>query len=220
MVNPATDPRDDGLLDLPGIPERYNVNLPVADSNAGSIGLSFLAGNVLLDLKLTALEAEGEGEIISTPRVVTANQSEAFIQQGVEIPYEQAASSGATAVQFKEAVLELRATPLITPDNRVQLELEVKQDSVGEIYQTGRGGSVPSIDTRELSTSVLVNNGETIVLGGIFPNERSRKEDRVPYLSSIPVLGHLFKRRGNEAKKRELLIFVTPTIVEERPVVN
>ena len=220
MVNPATNPRDDGLLDLPGIPERYNVNLPVADSNAGSIGLSFLAGNVLLDLELTALEAEGDGEIISTPRVVTANQSEAFIQQGVEIPYEQAASSGATAVQFKEAVLELRATPLITPDNRVQLELEVKQDSVGEIYQTGRGGSVPSIDTRELSTSVLVNNGETVVLGGIFQDERARKEDRVPYLSSIPVLGHLFKRRANESKKRELLIFVTPTIVEERPVVN
>ncbi len=220
LLNPATNPRDDGLLDLPGIPQRYNVNLPVADSNAGSIGLSFLAGNVLLDLELTALEAEGDGEIISTPRVVTANQSEAFIQQGVEIPYEQAASSGATAVQFKEAVLELRATPLITPDNRVQLELEVKQDSVGEIYQTGRGGSVPSIDTRELSTSVLVNNGETVVLGGIFQDERARKEDRVPYLSSIPVLGHLFKRRSNESKKRELLIFVTPTIVEERPVVN
>jgi len=220
LVNPYTNPRDDGLIDLPGIPDRYNVNLPVADSNAGSIGLSFLAGNVLLDLELTALEAEGDGEIISTPRVVTANQSEAFIQQGVEIPYEQAASSGATAVQFKEAVLELRATPLITPDNRVQLELEIKQDSVGEIYQTGRGGSVPSIDTREMSTSVLVNNGETVVLGGIFQDERARKEDRVPYLSSIPVLGNLFKRRANETKKRELLIFVTPTIVEERPVVN
>lgn len=220
LVNPATNPRDDGLIDLPGIPERYNVNLPVADSNAGSIGLSFLAGNVLLDLELTALEAEGDGEVISTPRVVTANQSEAFIQQGVEIPYEQAASSGATAVQFKEAVLELRATPLITPDNRVQLELEIKQDTVGEIYQTGRGGSVPSIDTRELSTSVLVNNGETVVLGGIFQDERQRQEDRVPYLSSIPVLGNLFKRRANQTKKRELLIFVTPTIVEERPVVN
>jgi type IV pilus assembly protein PilQ len=220
LVNPWTNPRDDGLLDIPGIPERYNVNLPANIADAGSIGLSFLAGNILLDLELTALEAEGDGEIISTPRVVTANQSEAFIQQGVEIPYEQAASSGATAVQFKDAVLELRVTPLITPDNRVQLELEVKQDSVGEIYQTGRGGSVPSIDTRELSTSVLVNNGETVVLGGIFQDERARKEDRVPYLSSIPVLGNLFKRRSNETRKRELLIFVTPTIVEERPVVN
>jgi len=220
LVNPWTNPRDDGLIDIPGIENRYNVNLPANIADAGSIGLSFLAGNVLLDLELTALEAEGDGEIISTPRVITANQSEAFIQQGVEIPYEQAASSGATAVQFKEAVLELRATPLITPDNRVQLELEVKQDSVGEIYQTGRGGSVPSIDTRELSTSVLVNNGETVVLGGIFQDERNRKEDRVPYLSSIPVLGSLFKRRSNEIRKRELLIFVTPTIVEERPVVN
>jgi type IV pilus assembly protein PilQ len=220
LVNPGTNPRDDGLIDIPGIPERYNVNLPVADSNAGTIGLSFLAGNVLLDLELSALEAEGDGEVISTPRVVTANQSEAFIQQGVEIPYEQAASSGATAVQFKEAVLELRATPLITPDNRVQLELEIKQDTVGEIYQTGRGGSVPSIDTRELSTSVLVNNGETVVLGGIFQDERQRQEDRVPYLSSIPGLGNLFKRRSNGTKKRELLIFVTPTIVEDRPVVN
>jgi len=220
LVNPATNPRLDGLIDLPGIPERYNVNLPSASSNAGSIGVSFLSGNWLLDLELAALEAEGEGEVISTPRVITANQSEAFIQQGVEIPYEQSASSGATAVQFKEAVLELRVTPLITPDNRVQLELEIKQDTVGEIFQTGRGGSVPSIDTRELNTSVLVDNGETVVLGGIFQNETSKKEDRVPYLSSIPGIGNLFRRRSNLAKKRELLIFVTPTIVEDRSAVN
>ncbi len=220
LLNPYTDPRDDGGYDIPGIPARYNVNLPAASQNAGTLGISFLAGNVLLDLELSALEAEGEGEVISTPRVITANQSEAFIQQGVEIPYEQAASSGATAVQFKEAVLELRATPLITPDNRIQLELQIKQDTVGEIFQTGRGGSVPSIDTRELATSVLVNNGETVVLGGIFQDERAKSEDRVPYLSSIPGIGSLFKRRHNETKKRELLIFVTPTIVEERPVVN
>ena len=126
----------------------------------------------------------------------------------------------ALPVQFKEAVLELRTTPLITPDNRIQLELEVKQDTVGEIFQTGRGGTVPSIDTRELQTSVLVNNGETVVLGGIFQDERSRTQDKVPYLSSIPGIGNLFKRRANENKKRELLIFVTPTIVEERAVVN
>lgn len=212
--------RSETDVTAPDVLGRYNVNLPVADSNAGSIGLSFLAGNVLLDLELTALEADGDGEVISTPRIVTANQHEAFIQQGVEIPYEQAASSGATAVQFKEAVLELRVTPLITPDNRIQLELEIKQDTVGEIYQTGRGGSVPSIDTRELSTSVLVNNGETVVLGGIFQDERKRQEDRVPYLSSIPGIGNLFKRRANQTKKRELLMFVTPTIVEDRPAVN
>jgi len=116
--------------------------------------------------------------------------------------------------------LELRVTPLITPDNRVQLELEIKQDSVGEIFQTGRGGSVPSIDTRQLSTSVLVRNGETVVLGGIFQDTRKRQEDRVPYLSSIPGLGQLFRRRSNSVTKRELLVFVTPTIVDERPVVN
>ena len=219
LVNPAINPTNDGSIQLPGFPERYNVNLP-ASTNAASIGLSFLTGSVLLDLELSALEAEGEGEIISTPRVVTANQHEAFIQQGVEIPYEQAASSGATAVQFKEAVLELRVTPLITPDNRVQLELEIKQDSVGEIYETGRGGSIPSIDTRELNTSVLVRNGETVVLGGIFQDARTRNEDRVPYLSSIPGIGNLFKRRANETQKRELLVFVTPTIVEDRPLTN
>jgi len=220
LSNPVTDPRDDGLLDIAGLPDRYNINLPSGSSSAGTIGFSFLSGNFLLDLELSALEAEGEGEVISTPRIVTANQHEAFIQQGVEIPYEQATSSGATNVQFKEAVLELRATPLITPDNRIQLELEVKQDTVGEIYQTARGGSVPSIDTRELQTSVLVNNGETIVLGGIFQDERSRQQDKVPYLSSIPGLGNLFKRRSNSNQKRELLIFVTPTIVEERAAVN
>jgi len=199
---------------------RYNVNLPVGETNAGSFGVSFLAGNILLDLELTALEAEGDGEVISTPRIVTANQSEAYIKQGVEIPYEESASSGRSTVTFKDAVLELRVTPLITPDNRVQLELEIKQDTVGELYQTGFGGQIPSIDTRELATSVLVSNGETVVLGGIFQDERARKSDKVPYLSSIPVLGNLFKRRSNETKKRELLIFVTPTIVEERPAVN
>ena len=220
LVNPATNPPDDGLIDLPGIPERYNVNLPVADSNAGTIGLSFLSGNFLIDLELSALEAEGDGEVISTPRVVTANQAEAYIQQGVEIPYEEATSSGATSVQFKEAVLELRVTPLITPDNRVQLDLNVKQDTVGEIFETARGGSVPSIDTRELETSVLVNNGDTVVLGGIFQDQRFRQSDKVPYLSSIPGLGYLFRRRSNQTTKRELLIFVTPSIVEERPAVN
>jgi len=221
FLNPGTGTIDGQNSSVyPGVPDRLNVNLPASNPNAGSIGLSFLAGNFLLDLELAALESEGEGEVISTPRVITANQHEAFIQQGVEIPYEQAASSGATAVQFKEAVLELRVTPLITPDNRVQLDLEIKQDTVGEIYQTGRGGSVPSIDTRELNTSVLVNNAETVVLGGIFQDERNKSSDRVPYLSSIPGIGALFRRRSNETRKRELLIFVTPTIVVDRPIVN
>jgi len=217
-INPAINPRDDGLLDIPSYPNRYQVNLPSPSQNAGTLGLSFLTGDVILDLELSALEAEGEGEVISTPRVVTANQAEAFIQQGVEIPYEQSTSSGATAVQFKEAVLELKVTPLITPDNRIQMDLNVKQDTVGEIFQTSRGGSVPSIDTRELETQVLVANGDTVVLGGIFQDEKASREEKVPWLGDIPVAGALFRRRGNETKKRELLIFVTPTIVEERPV--
>jgi type IV pilus assembly protein PilQ len=218
IVNPAINPRDDGLLDLPGYPGRYQVNLPAPTQNAPSIGLSFLTGDLLLDLELSALEAEGEGEVISTPRVVTANQAEAFIQQGVEIPYEQSTSSGATAVQFKEAVLELKVTPLITPDNRVQMDLSIKQDTVGEIFQTSRGGSVPSIDTREMETQVLVANGDTVVLGGIFQDETASKEEKVPWLGDVPGLGALFRRRANESKKRELLIFVTPSIVEDRPV--
>jgi type IV pilus assembly protein PilQ len=217
VVNPGINPRDDGLLDLPGYPNRYQVNLPAPDSNASTIGFSFLSSNVILDLELSALEAEGEGEVISTPRVITANQAQAYIHQGVEIPYEEATSSGATSIQFKEAVLQLKVTPLITPDNRVQLDLNVKQDTVGEIFQTSRGGSVPSIDTREVNTKVLVANGDTVVLGGIFQDEKSSKEEKVPFLGDIPYMGALFRRRGNEVKKRELLIFVTPTIVEDRP---
>jgi len=217
-VNPAINPRDDGLLDIPSYPGRYQVNLPAPSQNAATLGLSFLTSDVILDLELSALEAEGQGEVISTPRVITANQAEAFIQQGVEIPYEQSTSSGATAVQFKEAVLELKVTPLITPDNRVQMDLAVKQDTVGEIFQTSRGGSVPSIDTRELETTVLVANGDTVVLGGIFQDERSSREEKVPWLGDIPVAGALFRRRANDTQKRELLIFVTPTIVEDRAV--
>ena len=217
-VNPAINPRDDGLLDIPSYPDRYQVNFPAPTANAATLGLSFLTSDIILDLELSALEAEGEGEVVSTPRIVTANQAEAFIQQGVEIPYENSTSSGATAVQFKEAVLELKVTPLITPDNRIQMDLAVKQDTVGEIYQTSRGGSVPSIDTRELETQVLVANGDTVVLGGIFQDEKASREEKVPWLGDIPVAGALFRRRANETKKRELLIFVTPTIVEDRPI--
>ncbi len=218
IVNPAIDPRDDFLLDIPSYPNRYQVNLPATDANASTLGLSFLTPDVILDLELSALEAEGEGEVVSTPRVVTANQAEAFIQQGVEIPYEESTSSGATSVSFKEAVLELKVTPLITPDNRVQMDLAIKQDTVGEIFQTARGGSVPSIDTREMETTVLVSNGDTVVLGGIFQEDTSSNEEKVPWLGDVPGLGALFRRRANESKKRELLIFVTPSIVEDRPI--
>ena len=215
VINPRINPRDDGLLDIPGYPDRYQVNLPANDPNASTLGLSFLGSDVILDLELSALEAEGEGEVISTPRVITANQAEAFIQQGVEIPYQQASSSGATNVQFKEAVLELKVVPLITPDQRIQMDLEIRQDTVGEIYTGALGAEIPSIDTRELQTTVLVGNGDTVVLGGIFQDENNSREEKVPWLGDIPALGSLFRRRSNEAKKRELLIFVTPTIIED-----
>jgi len=213
---------DDDTIDVgtegiavPTLEDRLNVNLPVSNA-AGAFGISFLTSNYLLDLELSALEAQGEGEVISTPRVITANQNEAFIQQGVEIPFEEATNSGATNVEFKEAVLELRVTPLITPDNRVQLSLAIKQDTVGEIFQTGRGGSVPSIDTRELGTRVLVENGQTVVLGGIFQEERNFNTTKVPMLGDVPVLGTLFRRRATNDEKRELLIFITPNILDDQ----
>jgi type IV pilus assembly protein PilQ len=216
LPNFINDDIDDGEGILaPSLDNRLNVNLPVVNP-AGSLGFSVLAADFLLDLELSALETEGRGEVVSTPRVVTANQAEAFIQQGVEIPFEQATSSGASNVQFREAVLELRATPLITPDDRVQLQLSVKQDTVGEIFPTAQGGQVPSIDTRELSTRVLIDNGETIVLGGIFQEETTYQNDKVPVLGDIPVFGNLFRRRSSSSNKDELLIFVTPTILEER----
>jgi len=217
---PDADPGDvidvgtEGIA-VPTLADRLNVNLPVSNA-AGAFGVSFLTSNFLLDLELSALEAQGEGEVISTPRVITANQNEAFIQQGVEIPFEEATNSGATNVEFKEAVLELRVTPLITPDNRVQLNLAIKQDTVGEIFQTGRGGSVPSIDTRELGTRVLVENGQTVVLGGIFQEERNFNTTKVPMLGDVPVLGTLFRRRATNDEKRELLIFITPNILDDQ----
>jgi type IV pilus assembly protein PilQ len=218
LVNRRSGTGSSTPVNPPSLGDRLNVNLPVANP-AGSLGFSVLAADVLLDLELSALESEGRGEIISTPRVITANQSEAFVLQGVEIPYESVqggATAGAINVEFKEAVLELRATPLITPDNRIQLQLQVKQDTVGELFPNGRGGFIPSIDTRELSTRILVDNGQTVVLGGIFQEERTYQEQKVPVLGDVPVLGGLFRQRGTEDLKRELLIFVTPSILDER----
>ncbi len=208
-----------GIL-VPALQDRLNVNLPTVSSPAGRFGFSILAADYLLDLEISALETEGNGEVISMPRVITANQAEAFIQQGVEIPFEESTSSGASSVEFKEAVLELRVTPLITPDDRVQMSVSVKQDTVGDIFPTAQGGQVPSIDTRELSTRVLVENGQTVVLGGIFQDDRNFDTTKVPFLGNIPILGNLFRRRVTSDEKRELLIFITPTILDERAIFN
>jgi type IV pilus assembly protein PilQ len=176
---------------LPTLDDRLNVNVPIA-SPAGRFALAILDSDYLVDLELTALEKEGRGEIKSTPRVITANQKEATIKQGVEIPYQQASSSGATTTQFKEAVLSLKVVPQITPDDRIIMDLDVSQDSVGEQVPSATGGFVPSIDTRNVITQVLVNNGETVVLGGIHETETRETYTKVPFLGDIPGLGKLF----------------------------
>jgi type IV pilus assembly protein PilQ len=198
----------------PTLLDRYNVNLPISEP-AGRFGLAILGQDTLIDIELAAAQAEGRGEIVSSPRVITANQKQAVIEQGVEIPFQEAAASGATATQFKKAVLSLTVTPQITPDDRIILDLEVTQDTVGQFVPSATGGQVPSIDTRKVITQVLVNDGETVVLGGIFETERRDSEDKVPILGDIPVLGHLFKRTSTASNKRELLIFVTPKILRE-----
>jgi type IV pilus assembly protein PilQ len=209
------DPTSTELLELPSLNQRYNVPLPIADP-AGRFALAVLENDYLVDLELTAMEAEGRGEIVSTPRVITANQKEATIKQGVEIPYQQSASSGATTIQFKEAVLELVVTPQITPDNNIIMDLRVSKDNVGEIISTGGlGGTVPSIDTRSVETQVLVANGQTVVLGGIYETERRETIKKVPVLGDIPFAGNLFKSKQRTDNKAELLIFVTPRILEE-----
>jgi len=198
----------------PALANRYMVNLPAANTN-GSIGIALLGGSYLVDLALSAAENEGKSETISSPRVITANQKQATIMQGVEIPYQESASSGATTTQFKNAVLSLKVTPLITPDNRVILDLDVSDDSVGQNVQSATGGSVPSIDTREVITQVLVGDGQTVVLGGILEATKSYQANKVPWLGDIPILGHLFKSTTNIDNKSELLIFITPKILRE-----
>jgi len=221
MINSALDNLADPAngtifpVELPSLVNRYNVNVPIADA-AGRFSLAILETDYLVDLELTALQAEGRGEIVSTPRVITANQKEARIEQGVEIPYQQSASSGATTIQFKKAVLSLTVTPQITPDNNIIMDLTVHKDSVGEIVSTGGlGGTVPSIDTRAVETQVLVADGQTVVLGGIYETERRETIRKVPFLGDVPFVGVLFRSKQIVDNKAELLIFVTPRILEE-----
>jgi len=202
------------LVQTPTANDRYMVNLPVANP-AGRLALTLIDSDYVVDLELSAAQAEGRGEIISSPRVITSNQREASIEQGVEIPYQESASSGATTTQFKKAVLSLRVTPQITPDDRVILDLTVAKDSVGQLVSSATGGFVPSIDTREIVTQVLVNDGQTVVLGGILETERRDAENKVPLLGDIPLLGYLFKQTSKTDNKDELLIFVTPKILRE-----
>ncbi|MEM7430366.1 MAG: type IV pilus secretin PilQ [Pseudomonadota bacterium] len=216
-INNLGDPANGTIfpVQIPTLGNRYNVNVPIANA-AGRFSLAVLESDYLVDLELTALEAEGRGEIVSTPRVITANQKEANIEQGVEIPYQQSASSGATTIQFKKAVLSLNVTPQITPDNNIIMDLRVHKDNVGDIISTGGlGGTVPSIDTRAVETQVLVADGQTVVLGGIYETERRETISKVPYLGDIPFIGAMFRSKQRINNKAELLIFVTPRILEE-----
>ncbi len=207
-------------VQVPLLTNRYNVSVPIQNA-AGRFSLAVLGSDYLVDLELSALEAEGRGEIVSTPRIITANQKEATIEQGVEIPFQQSSSSGATTISFKKAVLSLTVTPQITPDNKIIMDLKVHKDSVGEIISTGGlGGTVPSIDTRNIETQVLVADGQTVVLGGIYETERRETITKVPFLGDLPFAGFLFRSTKRVDEKAELLIFVTPRILDEGASIN
>jgi type IV pilus assembly protein PilQ len=192
-----------------------NVNLPSGNIGGAAAGLfSMVLFNTnatrFLNLELSALQADGKGKIISSPRVITADKNEAIIEQGTEIPYQQSTSSGATAVQFKKATLSLKVKPQITPDNNVIMSLRVNKDSVGQVTAGG-----PSIDTKQVTTEVLVENGGTVVIGGIYTQEERSTTNKIPVLGDLPYVGFLFKNNIKSDDRRELLIFITPKILKE-----
>jgi len=211
-------PGPQGGIAVPNLADRLNVNMP-ATNPAGSFGLAILGADYLLDLELSAAQSEGRGEVISTPRVITASQKEADIKQGQEVGYVTFQSGGTGApqstVNFKEAVLELKVTPTITADDRVYLDLNVKKDAIAGFIDNPGGGQVPQLDKREINTSVLVDNGQTVVLGGVYEVSKTDAIRKVPYLGDIPILGNLFKFSSRNNTKAELLIFVTPRILND-----
>ncbi|MDH5544865.1 MAG: type IV pilus secretin PilQ [Gammaproteobacteria bacterium] len=217
-LNPGTGASD--FIPSPGNnlanDSHFNVNLPavVSKGTPASFALGLLSGTKLLDLELSALQAEGRGELVSSPRVITSNQRKAVIEQGTEIPYRESSSSGATTTSFRKAVMSLEVTPQITPDDRIILDVRVSKDSVSSEVK-GEGGA-PAIDTNEVITQVLVDNGETVVLGGIYEQNKTVTMSKVPFLGDIPMLGWLFRSKSEINNKRELLIFVTPKILKEQ----
>ena len=186
------------------------VDLGVTQAGASSFAIGLTTSDFLLDLELSAIAAEGHAEVVARPKVITADKSPAVIESGVEIPYQEATSSGATSTSFKDAVLSLEVTPQITPDDRIIMELNVKQDSVGQVFN-----GVPSVNTTEITTEVLVDNGQTVVLGGIFQTDKNISTTKTPVLGDIPYLGRLFKRTVERDDKQELLVFITPRIITD-----
>ncbi len=198
-----------------------NVDLPVSGA-AGSLAFTFLNlgnGNIV-NLELSALESENRGKVVSNPRIVTADKKKATITQGTEIPYLTQSASGGATVSFKPAVLSLDVTPQITPDDKVIMDLEIKKDSVGQLVPSGNGGTIPSIDTKTLKTQILVDNGDTAVLGGIFEQTTRTDVTKVPLLGDIPFIGNLFKNTSKQDDKIELLIFITPRIIKDQMTIR
>ncbi|VVQ09114.1 hypothetical protein PS925_03213 [Pseudomonas fluorescens] len=202
-----------------GTPGGTSTNSPFVDmgtvGNTSGIGIAFITDNVLLDLELTAMEKTGNGEIVSQPKVVTSDKETAKILKGTEIPYQEASSSGATSVSFKEASLSLEVTPQITPDNRIIMEVKVTKDEPDYLNKVQ---DVPPIKKNEVNAKVLVNDGETIVIGGVFSNTQSKVVDKVPFLGDVPYLGRLFRRDVVSEKKSELLVFLTPRIMNNQAI--
>jgi type IV pilus assembly protein PilQ len=197
-------------VDYPGA---LLVDLGVTRNSGFAVG--FTSGDLFLTAELSALEAAGEGEVVSQPKVITGDKQQASIKSGTEIPYQESSASGETTTSFKEAVLALDVTPNITPDDRIMLELQVNQDSVGELVPSGQGGFIPSIDTTQLNTQVLVGNGETVVLGGVFKTEDIESINKVPFFGDLPYIGAFFRNESTTHKKTETLIFITPRILAE-----
>ncbi len=190
------------------------VDLGIAGAS-GSFAVGYASDDLFLAAELSALEAAGNGEVVSQPKVITGDKQRATIKSGTEVPYQESSANGETTVSFKEAVLALNVTPNITPDDRILLDLVINQDSVGELVPSGTGGAIPSIDTTELTTQVLVGNGETVVLGGVFRTEDIYSVSKVPFFGDIPYLGTLFKSTNTSSTKTETLIFITPRILAE-----
>ncbi len=201
---------------VPSLGDRLGVNLGVPEATSG-LGLAILGRNYLVDLELSALQAEGRGETISNPRVITTDRAAAVIKQGEEIPYETF-QDGTSSISFKEAVLELNVTPQITPDNRIIMDLLVKKDEVGREIRGRDGAQNFGLNKREVKTQVLVDNGETVVLGGVFEQITRETVSKVPFFGDLPAVGRLFRRNGSNNDKLELLIFVTPQIVTDKVV--
>ncbi len=197
-------------VDYPGA---LLVDLGVASNSGFAVG--FTSNDLFLTAELSALEAAGEGEVVSQPKVITGDKQQANIKSGTEIPYQESSASGETTTAFKDAVLQLDVTPNITPDDRILLDLQINQDSVGELVPSGRGGFIPSIDTTELNTQVLVGNGETVVLGGVFRTEDINSVNKVPFFGDIPYIGAFFRSESNSKTKTETLIFITPRILAD-----